>query len=69
MQRFTRQLPVEVISDPIDDMDADPYEDGVETYRNLRGHQVILQFLICLHNILMHIYGNIALFFVVSPVE
>lgn len=58
MHRFTQHLPVEVISDPINDMDADPYEGGVETHRNSRGHQVILQFLFSLHNILMHIYSH-----------
>lgn len=46
MQKFTRHLPIELISDPIRDMDSDPYEEGVETYRQLRGHQVILQFLV-----------------------
>ncbi|KAJ6751102.1 hypothetical protein OIU85_001610 [Salix viminalis] len=39
-QRLSRRLPVEVISDPLNDMDNDPYEDGVDMQRHLRGHQV-----------------------------
>ncbi|CAK7330253.1 unnamed protein product [Dovyalis caffra] len=39
-QRLSRRLPVEVISDPLNDMDNDPYEDGVDMHRHLRGHQV-----------------------------
>ncbi|XP_073103831.1 serine/threonine-protein kinase TOR isoform X2 [Elaeis guineensis] len=40
VQKFTRHLPVEVISDPIDDMDGDPYEEETEMHRQLRSHQV-----------------------------
>ncbi|XP_020699146.1 serine/threonine-protein kinase TOR isoform X1 [Dendrobium catenatum] len=40
VQKFTRHLPVEVISDPIKDVDGDPYEEGVETNQQLREHQV-----------------------------
>ncbi|XP_011030285.1 PREDICTED: serine/threonine-protein kinase TOR-like isoform X2 [Populus euphratica] len=39
-QRLSRRLPVEVISDPLNDMDNDPYEDGIDMQRHLRGHQV-----------------------------
>lgn len=66
MHRFTQHLPVEVISDPINDMDADPYKDGVETHRNLRGHQVILQFFFSLYNILMHKYTAMILFTILA---
>ncbi|KAH8519812.1 hypothetical protein H0E87_001306, partial [Populus deltoides] len=39
-QRLSRRLPLEVISDPLNDMDNDPYEDGIDIKRHLRGHQV-----------------------------
>ncbi|XP_034918587.1 serine/threonine-protein kinase TOR isoform X1 [Populus alba] len=39
-QRLSRQLPMEVISDPLNDMDNDPYEDGIDMQRHLRGYQV-----------------------------
>ncbi|KAG8650537.1 serine/threonine-protein kinase TOR isoform X2 [Manihot esculenta] len=39
-QRLSRRIPVEVISDPLNDMDNDPYEDGTDLQRQLRGHQV-----------------------------
>ncbi|KAL2349528.1 hypothetical protein Fmac_003528 [Flemingia macrophylla] len=38
-QRLNRRLPVEVISDPLDDVETDPYEDGSDAHK-LRGHQV-----------------------------
>lgn len=38
-QRLNRRLPVEVISDPLDDVEIDPYEDGSDAHK-LRGHQV-----------------------------
>ncbi|KAK8942075.1 Serine/threonine-protein kinase TOR [Platanthera guangdongensis] len=40
VQKFTRHLPVEVISDPITDVDSDPYEEGLEKCMQLTGHQV-----------------------------
>ncbi|KAJ9175070.1 hypothetical protein P3X46_013654 [Hevea brasiliensis] len=39
VQRLNRRLPVEVISDPLNDMDNDPYEDGTDLQIQLR-HQV-----------------------------
>ncbi|KAK4563470.1 hypothetical protein RGQ29_005828 [Quercus rubra] len=39
-QRLSRRLPVEVISDPIDNKEIDPYEDGSDVQKHLRGHQV-----------------------------
>ncbi|XP_065870624.1 serine/threonine-protein kinase TOR isoform X2 [Euphorbia lathyris] len=39
-QRLSRRLPVEVISDPLNDMDNDPYEDGMDAQKQPRGHQV-----------------------------
>ncbi|XP_061978017.1 serine/threonine-protein kinase TOR isoform X2 [Populus nigra] len=39
-QRLSRRIPVEVISDPLNDMENDPYEDGIDMQRHLRGHQV-----------------------------
>ncbi|KAL6013161.1 hypothetical protein ACLOJK_003653 [Asimina triloba] len=38
-QKLIRRLPVEVISDPINDTDNDPYEEGSEMHRQLRSHQ------------------------------
>ncbi|KAL5787993.1 hypothetical protein ACOSP7_004942 [Xanthoceras sorbifolium] len=39
-QGLSRRLPVEVISDPLNDVESDPYEDGTDVQRQLRGHQV-----------------------------
>ncbi|KAB2050892.1 hypothetical protein ES319_A12G018000v1 [Gossypium barbadense] len=39
-QRLSRQLPVEVVSDPLDDVENDPYEDVSDVQRHSRGHQV-----------------------------
>ncbi|XP_059447340.1 serine/threonine-protein kinase TOR isoform X3 [Corylus avellana] len=39
-QRLSRRLPTEVISDPLDDKDIDPYDDGSDVQKHLRGHQV-----------------------------
>ncbi|KAB1208603.1 Serine/threonine-protein kinase TOR [Morella rubra] len=38
-QRLCRRLPIEVISDPLDDKEIDPYEDGSDVQKNLSGHQ------------------------------
>jgi FKBP12-rapamycin complex-associated protein len=35
---------VEVISDPLNDMENDPYDDGVDMQRHLSGHQVTFSF-------------------------
>ncbi|XP_010245613.1 PREDICTED: serine/threonine-protein kinase TOR isoform X2 [Nelumbo nucifera] len=39
-QKLTRRVPVEVISDPLDDVENDPYEEGGEMHKQLRNHQV-----------------------------
>lgn len=39
-QRLSQQLPVEVVSDPLDDVENDPYEDVSDMQRHSRGHQV-----------------------------
>ncbi|PPD85571.1 hypothetical protein GOBAR_DD17494 [Gossypium barbadense] len=39
-QQLSRQLPVEVVSDPLDDVENDPYEDVSDVQRHSRGHQV-----------------------------
>ncbi|KAK4259382.1 hypothetical protein QN277_005720 [Acacia crassicarpa] len=39
IQRLNQRLPVEVISDPLDDVENDPCEDGSDVQK-LRGHQV-----------------------------
>ncbi|KAJ7946192.1 Serine/threonine-protein kinase TOR, partial [Quillaja saponaria] len=39
-QRLNRRLPLEVVSDPLDDVDIDPYKDGPDFQRQLRDHQV-----------------------------
>ncbi|KAJ4958930.1 hypothetical protein NE237_026041 [Protea cynaroides] len=40
VQKLTRRHPVEVISDPLKDVDHDPYEEGSEIHKQLRSHQV-----------------------------
>ncbi|KAM7270830.1 hypothetical protein ACFE04_030044 [Oxalis oulophora] len=40
VQRLNRRFLVEVISDPLNDMENDPYEDGSDMQRQLRGHHV-----------------------------
>lgn len=40
VQKFTQPVPTQIVSDPINDMDSDPYEEGNEAQRQLRGHQV-----------------------------
>ncbi|XP_038877544.1 serine/threonine-protein kinase TOR isoform X2 [Benincasa hispida] len=39
-QRLSRRVPVEVISDPLNDVDIDPYEDRSDVHKQFRGHQV-----------------------------
>ncbi|KAK3002096.1 hypothetical protein RJ639_022551, partial [Escallonia herrerae] len=39
-QRLSQRLPVEVISDPLSDVENDPYEDGIDAHRQSRSHQV-----------------------------
>lgn len=41
-QRLGRRLPVEVISDPLNDVDNDHYEDAVDAQREARPHQVFI---------------------------
>lgn len=41
-QRLSRKLPVEVVSDPLNDVENDPYDDGSDVQKQLRGHQVLL---------------------------
>ena len=43
-QRLSRRLPVEIISDPLENKEIDPYEDGSDVQKHLRGHQVCLFF-------------------------
>lgn len=38
-QRLSRRLPVDVISDPLSELEND-YDDGADTHRQLRSHQV-----------------------------
>lgn len=40
VQKLTRQISVEVVSDPVNDVDNDPYEDGTDMQRQLNNHQV-----------------------------
>ena len=40
-QRLSRKLPVEVISDPLHDVDNDPYDDWSDVQKQPRGHQVL----------------------------
>ncbi|CAN6449978.1 unnamed protein product [Victoria cruziana] len=39
-QKLSRRLPVEVISDPLNDMENDPYDEGNEAHRNIRTYKV-----------------------------
>ncbi|GMH23702.1 hypothetical protein Nepgr_025545 [Nepenthes gracilis] len=39
-QKLSRRLPVEVISDPLNDVENDPYTDGADMHRDIRSHQV-----------------------------
>lgn len=39
-QRLSRKLPVEVVSDTLNDVENDPYDDGSDVQKQLRGHQV-----------------------------
>ncbi|KAL8151366.1 LOW QUALITY PROTEIN: hypothetical protein V2J09_021174 [Rumex salicifolius] len=39
-QRLSRRHPVEVISDPINDVDCDPYNEGTDMNREIRSHQI-----------------------------
>lgn len=43
-QRLSRRLPVEFISDPLENKEIDPYEDGSDVQKHLRVHQVHLFF-------------------------
>lgn len=40
-QRLSRRLPVEVISDPLNDVEYDPYSDGCDMLRDVKSHQVL----------------------------
>ncbi|XP_077223933.1 target of rapamycin isoform X2 [Tasmannia lanceolata] len=40
VKKLTRPVPLEVISDPVNDMDNDHYEEGIEMHRQLKSHQV-----------------------------
>ncbi|ERM95810.1 serine/threonine-protein kinase TOR isoform X2 [Amborella trichopoda] len=39
-QKLVRRFPVEEISDPLEDKESDPYEDGVEPQRQARNYKV-----------------------------
>ncbi|KAL5705931.1 non-specific serine/threonine protein kinase [Ranunculus cassubicifolius] len=39
-QKMTRRQPVELISDPLNDVENGPYEEGTEIHRHLKSHQV-----------------------------
>lgn len=41
VQKLTQQVLSEVVSDPLNDVDNDPYEEGNETHRQPRSYQVI----------------------------
>ncbi|KAH7665067.1 Non-specific serine/threonine protein kinase protein [Dioscorea alata] len=40
VQKLNRRVNVEAISDPLNDMDSDPSDDGMEMHRQLKTHQV-----------------------------
>lgn len=39
-QKFSRRVPVEIVSDPVNDIDYYPYEEGSEIHMQPRNHQV-----------------------------
>lgn len=55
-QRLSRRVPVEVISDPLNDVDIDPYEDKSDVHKQFRGHQV---FVTLLASIALFLYCNV----------
>ena len=56
-QRLSQRLPVEVISDPLNDVESDPYEDGNDMHRQIRSHQV-LHFFSCLLLFVVSLYAS-----------
>ncbi|XP_020086675.1 serine/threonine-protein kinase TOR isoform X1 [Ananas comosus] len=40
VQKYAQDPPSEVISDPLNDFDSEPYEEGDEAHKQLRSHQV-----------------------------
>ncbi|XP_065011249.1 serine/threonine-protein kinase TOR [Musa acuminata AAA Group] len=40
VQKLSQNVPAEVISDPLNDIESDPYEEGNELHRQPRNHQV-----------------------------
>lgn len=44
VQKYAQDPPSEVISDPLNDFDSEPYEEGDEAHKQLRSHQVICCF-------------------------
>ena len=40
VQKFTRHVPPEVISNPLNDVGFDPYDEGAETHGKLKNRQV-----------------------------
>ncbi|XP_078434846.1 target of rapamycin [Wolffia australiana] len=40
VQKFTRHMPPEVISNPVNDIEFDPYGEGTEMHGKLKSHQV-----------------------------
>lgn len=42
VQKFTRRVPVEVISESVNDVDYYTNDEGIEMHPQLRSHQVIL---------------------------
>lgn len=46
VQKLNRRVNVEGISDPLNDMDSDPSDDGMEMHRQLKTHQVNILFFV-----------------------
>lgn len=44
VQKLSQNVPAEVISDPLNDIESDPYEEGNELHRQPRNHQVLFTF-------------------------
>lgn len=43
-QTLSRRVPIEVISDPLNDVEYDPYSDGCDMLRDVKSHQVLSSF-------------------------
>lgn len=50
-QRLNKRLPIEVISDPLSDVENVSEEDKLGMHRQLKSHEVLFLSVICLRNL------------------